>query len=120
MYVPAGIDLNDLVNKKVALRWMATAYNETYLTPDGYRDFEIRPAIELTMAYTPDTNITAARFSYQIKNFTEDGIDFQITFAEPDYVSTSGVSADAMKVTFWDSSLLVGQNGIKVQEGQTL
>ena len=25
-----------------------------------------------------------------------------------------------MRVTFWDTSLLVGQNGIKVAEGQTL
>ena len=43
---------------------MATAFNETYLTPDGYRNFEIRPAIELTMAFTPDTNITASKFDY--------------------------------------------------------
>jgi hypothetical protein len=108
MYVPAGIDLNDLVKKKVALRWMESAYNETYLTPDGYRNFEIHPAIELTMAYTPDTNRSAAAFDYEIKSFTEDGIDFNITFAQPDYISTSGISADAMRVTFWDTSLLIG------------
>ena len=119
MYVPVGMDLNDLVNKKVALRWLQ-AFNETFLTPDGYRDFEIRPAIELTMGFTPDSNVTASKFSYNITNFTEDGIDFKITFEEPDYISSSGISADAMRVTFWDTSLLVGQNGMRVQEGQTL
>jgi len=108
MYVPAGFDLNELVDKKVALRWMAASYNETYLTPDGYRDFEIRPAIELTMDLAPDSNATASKFVYNITNFTEDGIDFKITFEQPDYISSSGVSADAMRVTFWDTSLLVG------------
>lgn len=42
-------DLSTLNNQKVALRWTqaANSYNETYLTPEGYRDFEIRPAIDL-------------------------------------------------------------------------
>ena len=72
------------------------------------------------MNLTPDSNVTASKFTYNITNFTEDGIDFKITFEEPDYISSSGISADAMRVTFWDTSLLVGQNGIRVKEGQTL
>ena len=115
MYVPEGIDLNELVDKKVALRWLQVK-NETYLTPDGYSNFEIHPAIELNINLGPDSNFNAnaTRFDYKITNFTEDGITFNITFEYPDLISAIGISLDAIAVTFWDTSLLVGQNGIRV------
>jgi len=50
MKIPKDISL--LNRQKVALRWMQSGnnyYNETYLTPEGYRDFEIRPAIDLQL-----------------------------------------------------------------------
>ena len=41
-------DISALNKQKVALRWtQQNGYNETYLTPEGYRDFEIRPAVDL-------------------------------------------------------------------------
>ena len=55
MKIPKDISL--LNKQKVALRWMQAGksyYNETYLTPEGYRDFEIRPAIDLQLQMSPD------------------------------------------------------------------
>jgi hypothetical protein len=53
MKVPKSLDA--LNEQKVALRWMQNkSYNETYLTPEGYRDFEIRPAVDLQLVMSPD------------------------------------------------------------------
>ena len=53
MKIPKSLDA--LNEQKVALRWMkSNAYNETYLTPEGYRDFEIRPAVDLQLVMSPD------------------------------------------------------------------
>jgi hypothetical protein len=53
MKIPKSLQaLND---QKVALRWTQSRYqNETYMTPDGYRDFEIRPAVDLQLVMSPD------------------------------------------------------------------
>jgi len=38
----------------------------------------------------------------------------------PEAISQSGVSSDAITVTFWDNELLQGKNGLSIEEGQTL
>ena len=108
--VPKDLDLEALNKKEVALRWTQAkdVFNETYLTPDGYRDFEIHRAIELSLELSPDVDETLYEFEYEVISFTENGLTFNITFENPDYISSAGFTTDSMKVTFWDTSLLVG------------
>ena len=41
------------------MRWMqSNSYNETYLTPEGYRDFEIRRAVDIQLAPSPESKYT--------------------------------------------------------------
>ena len=54
MKVPKSLDA--LNESKVALRWTEAKryHKETYLTPEGYRDFEIRPAVDLQLVMSPE------------------------------------------------------------------
>jgi hypothetical protein len=95
---------------------MRAVTTETYLTPDGYRDFEIRPAVDLTLV--SDTG--NQNFTYTVTNFTENNMSIQIYFSDPATLSTRGITSDQIKVTFWSSDLLQGFNGVKIVEGQTI
>lgn len=44
----------------------------------------------------------------------------QMKFSNPEAISVGGVSSDAIKVTFWSSDLLQGENGLSLEEGQTI
>lgn len=86
-------DLSLLNNKKVALRWnQASSYNETYLTPEGYRDFEVRPAVDVNLALSPDSDQGGQSYTYEIVGMTEDDMTIQIYFSNPEALSSSGVS----------------------------
>ena len=70
MKVPKSLQaLND---QKVALRWLSDKqyYNETYLTPDGFFDFEIRPAVDLQLIMSPESKYQEQEFTYKITDFT--------------------------------------------------
>jgi hypothetical protein len=41
-------------------------------------------------------------------------------FSNPEAISVGGISSDAIKVTFWSSDLLQGENGLGLEEGQTI
>jgi len=88
------------------------------LTPEGFRDFEIRPAVDLQLATGSGDKSQA--FTYEVVGMTEKDMTIQIVWSDPDAISSSGVSSDSIKVTFWSSDLLQGQNGLAIEEGQTL
>jgi hypothetical protein len=74
------------------------------LTPEGFRDFEIRPAVDLQLATGSDGKSQA--FTYEVVGMTEKDMTIQIVWSDPDAISSSGVSSDSIKVTFWSSDLL--------------
>jgi len=49
-------DLKALNDKKVALRWNQANDKETYMTPDGYREFEVRPAVDVRLNLSSDSD----------------------------------------------------------------
>lgn len=51
---------------------------------------------------------------------TENEMIIQMHWNNPEAISQSGVSSDAITVTFWDNELLQGKNGLSIEEGQTL
>jgi hypothetical protein len=51
---------------------------------------------------------------------TENDMKIQIYWSNPEAISASGISSDAISVTFWDNELLQGKNGLAIEEGQTL
>ena len=111
-------DLSALNNQKVALRWTQSS-KETYMTKDGYRDFDIRPAVDLKLNPSPDSTGNQD-FSYEIISMTPNDMTIQINFANPSAISSSGISTDQMSITFWSSELLQGENGLSLAEGQTI
>lgn len=78
---------------------------ETYLTPDGYRDFEIRSAVDVQVLPSPDSDKTP-KYDYKIVSFTENDMTIQMDFEDPDAISALGGSTDNLSVTFWSSELL--------------
>jgi hypothetical protein len=109
-----------LNNQKVALRWLKDYPTEAYLTPDGYRDFEIRPAVDLNIVGNPESNPDMLKYKYNITSFTEDEMQLQILFENPESISALGLSSDSLSVTFWSSNLLQAKNGLNMAEGQTI
>lgn len=64
--------LKQLNDQKVALRWLQSSnnyYNETYLTPEGFRDFEIRPAVDLSLETSLESDYPDQQFTYEIVDF---------------------------------------------------
>lgn len=101
-------DLKALNDQKVALRWTHSDAKtvETYMTQDGYRNFDIRPAVDLKLSPSTDSEAGASGFQYEIVGFTESEMVIQINFDNPDAISNSGISTDQMSITFWSSELL--------------
>lgn len=111
-------DVSALNDQKVALRW-AQAETETYMTSEGYREFDIRPAVDLQLNPSPDSTGNTD-FTYKIVGMTPDDMSIQIDFTNPEAISSAGVSTDSMSITFWSSELLQGENGLSLAEGQTI
>jgi len=57
-------------DKEVALRWLASR-TETYLLDDGYKDFDIRPALELQVEPGDDSDPYFLEFTWELLDFTE-------------------------------------------------
>jgi len=51
---------------------------------------------------------------------TADDMTIQISFANPESISAAGISSDSIKLTFWSSELLQAENGLALEEGQTI
>ena len=51
---------------------------------------------------------------------TPDEMTIQVLFANPETISTAGISSDSIKLTFWSSELLQAENGLALEEGQTI
>lgn len=91
MKVPQNVI--DMLKQQVAIRWLK-AYNETYLTPDGYRDFEIRPALDIQIQPSPDSNPIDLGFNYDLVSFENNQLKIKLNFSQPDYISSSGINKD--------------------------
>lgn len=50
------------------------------MTPEGYRDFEIRPAVDVQIQASPDSDYQAPVYNYSITGFTEDEMKIQVNF----------------------------------------
>lgn len=44
----------------------------------------------------------------------------EIQFKTPDLISTGGITSDSIQVTFWSNELIQSENGLRVEEGQSL
>ena len=104
-------DLEALTDSRVALRLtQAISENEitteTYLTDEGYADFQIRNAIEVNMAPSDATeDPIQVDFSWEIISFTEYEAKIQLYFDFPESVSSSSSDPDNVVVTFWAGDL---------------
>jgi hypothetical protein len=76
------------------------------MTPDGYREFEVRPAVDVRLALSPDSDQSGQDYTYEIVGMTENEMIIQMKWNNPEAISQSGVSSDAITVTFWDNELL--------------
>jgi hypothetical protein len=90
------------------------------MTAEGPRDFDIRPAVDLRLQQSVDSDAGEQGFTQKIVDFTETQMKIQINFDNPDAISNSGISTDTMSITFWSSELLQGKNGLPLSEGQTI
>ena len=68
---------------EVALRFTA-ARNETYLTMQGYKDFEIRPALELQVQPSNTKEKTNLDFTWAIVEFLATEVKIQLLFELPE------------------------------------
>ena len=93
---------------------------ETYLTPDGYRDFEIRPSLDIQVIPSPDSDPIKLGFNFDLVSFDNNELKVKLNFQLPEYVSSQGISKDQVMVTFWDNKSLTAVNGLPVPEGTTL
>lgn len=104
-------NLNSLLESKVALRLtQAVTENEvsteTYLTDEGYGEFEIRNAIEVNMSPSDATEEPVKiDYSWEIVSFTEYEAEIQLYFDFPESVSASSSEPDNVVVTFWAGDL---------------
>ena len=104
-------DLEALTDSRVALRLtQAITENEitteSYLTDEGYADFQIRNAIEVNMAPSDATeDPIEVDFSWEIISFTEYSAEIQLYFDFPESVSSSSSDPDNVVVTFWAGDL---------------
>lgn len=100
---------------------MGQSRTETYLTEDGYQDFQIRPALDLQIAPAPDSEPEALAFNWEIVEYTEYYVVIQLLFENPEALSAlDGKSLDEIQVTFWGDNLFVGKNGKSVPNGVTI
>jgi len=101
------------------MRWLK-ARNETYLTEEeGYRDYEIRPALELLVQPSEDSDPMKLNFTWEFVDFTQDELLVQLYFEIPPYLS-SEADDDFLLVTFWGNSLFTSEEGYPVKQGTTL
>jgi hypothetical protein len=74
----------------VALRWLKAdgniePKNETLLIGDGFKDFEIRPALDLKVFPAEEGGITPQdiAFTWEIVSFKENEVKIQLYFEQP-------------------------------------
>ena len=63
----------------MALRWLTgdgnvPAKNETYLIGEGFRDFDIRPALDLQIVPSQNSDPVNMNFSWEIVSFDKNAV----------------------------------------------
>ena len=107
-------EFKSIEDAEVALRFMK-ARTETYLTMDGYREFEIRPALELQIQPGEGKEVSSLNFTWEIIEFTASEVKIQLYFDIPEQLSENSVQADQIMVTFWANEFFVSEEGYYVK-----
>ena len=74
---------------------------------EGYRDFEIRPALELQVQPGDDKETSILEFTWEIIEFTPTTVKIQLYFDMPEQISLDSVQSDQIMVTFWANNFFV-------------
>ena len=108
-------------DSEVALRFMqAEVRNETYMTKSGYKQFQIRPALELHAQASEGQDPDKLDFTWEIVEFRETEVKIQLYFDLPESISEDPLKSDQILVTFWASDFFESEEGFRVKQGQTL
>ena len=118
-------DLSQIAESKVALRMTKAIKTEVetkqFLTDDGLANFEIRNAVEVSMAPSElAEDPLDIEFSWEITKFTESEAHIQLYFDFPESVSTGSSDPDSVQITFWAGDLFQAENGKQVRPGMTI
>jgi hypothetical protein len=95
-------------------------------TSTGYKDFEIKPAIEIKIVDEDGVEKTMGddeldiNFSWAITEMTEYSVVIQMDFEVPEALSSDGDGVDYLQVTFHGSDFIVGKNGLPIALGLTV
>lgn len=88
-------EYTEIKDSEVAFFRSTQSRTETYLTEDGYVDFEIRPALDLQIAPAPDSEPEALQFDWDIVEYKESYVVIQLKFENPEVLSSlDGKSMD--------------------------
>lgn len=95
-------------------------------TSTGYKDYEIKPAIEIKIVDEDGVEKTMGddeldiNFSWAITEMTSRSISIQMDFEVPEALSSDSDGVDYLQVTFHGSDLIVGTNGLPIELGLTI
>lgn len=56
------------------------AKKETYLTPEGYRDFEIRPSLDIQVIPSPNSDPIKLDFNFDLVSFDNNELKVKLNF----------------------------------------
>jgi hypothetical protein len=83
-------------------------------TSAGYKDYEIKPAIEIKIVDEDGNEKTMGdeeldiNFSWSITEMTENSVTIKMDFEVPEALSSGADGKDYLQVTFHGSDLIVG------------
>ena len=93
----------------------ADVRNETYMTKTGYKQFQIRPALELHAQPSQGQDPDKLEFTWEIVEFRETEVKIQLYFDLPESISEDPLQSDQILVTFWASDFFESEEGFTVK-----
>ena len=101
---------NEIKNTEVAVvpkRTLQGDRTETLLTEEGYRQFDIKPALEFSVIDSVTEKEINVDFEWEIIEFAKDHVKIKVNFEDPESLSSSA-KPDEMEITFWGDKLFKG------------
>lgn len=105
---------SQLEGTEVAIRQLQsvdpTPRTETYLTQQGYIDYQIRKGLDISIVDDESGETQNVDFKWEIVSIVGEDVEIRLIFDDPDSLS-EGQTQSAVQVTVWAGDIFTDENG---------
>ena len=109
-----------LMGTEVAIRQLQavdpTPRSETYLTAQGYIDYQIRKGLDISIVDDESGEAQNVNFKWEIVSIEGEDVDIRLIFDDPDSLS-EGQTQNAVQVTVWAGDIFTDKDGNQLPAG---